>query len=420
MEDNNLRQIFRGHYRPTEEEFAKLWNNCIFIPDANVLLNIYRYSPTTCDALIDIFKDVSERLWITHQAASEYHNQRLNVIGQQESAYENIKNKFRELQKNNETQLNSFSKHPFINIKKFSGMMDDTLTEIENELDECKKKHPNLLDDDELRDNITILFEDKVGASYSPEKLKELCDFGEKRYENEIPPGYLDAGKGDEKQFGDLIIWSQIIDYAKLNEKPIVFITDDRKEDWWLKFKGKTIGPRPELIDEIYREAGVDFYMYQTEQFMEFAQKSIKRAVAEEAIKEVQEIKQFDEECKQKLLLKQLSDNIRAFSERNDKDAYLEEMGNLPERNEQHAYLEEMRNLPERNEKYACWEEIEDLPERDKHYAHWEEMIDIAKIDEQHAYSEDLMDLTERNEKYIEYMKFKDFLAKNKRFKKPR
>ena len=319
LEDNYLRQIFRGYYRPTDEEFSKLWKNCIFIPDANVLLNIYRYTPTTCDTLLNIFTEISERLWVTHQAASEYHHKRLDVIGEQESAYENIKEKLRNLQKNNENQLNSFARHPFINVKIFSEEIKSTLTEIENELDECKKKHPNLLDTDELRDNITALFEGKVGKSYSPEKLKELYDIGKKRYEYQIPPGFLDKDKDNEKQFGDLILWFQIIDYAKSIKKPIIFITDDIKEDWWLKFKGKTIGPRPELIDEIYRDAGVDFYMYQTEQFMACAEKFLKREVDKEAIKEVQEIKQHDEEYKELLLNQIKKDELRYLEERTEK-----------------------------------------------------------------------------------------------------
>lgn len=388
LEDNDLRQIFRGYYRPTDEEFSELWNNCIFIPDANVLLNIYRYSPATCDTLISIFKEISERLWIPHQAASEYHNQRLNVIGQQESAYENIKSELRNLQKKNEQQLNSFSQHPFINVKKFTDMMKDTLTEIENELDECKKKHPNLLDTDELRDNITTLFRGKVGTSYLPDKLKELYDLGGKRYENEIPPGFLDEGKGDEKKFGDLIIWFQVIEYAKSNKKPIVFITDDRKEDWWLKFKGKTIGPRPELIDEIYSEAGVDFYMYQTEQFMTFAQKFIKGVVNKEAIEEIQEIKQFDEEYKENLL--------------------------------KHAYWEEMKDLVEKSENYAYWEEMTDLAKRDEQREYWEYLSDLAKRDEQHAYWEYLIDLTEEMEKNEDWKKMRDLAEKNEKMKRPR
>ena len=384
MEDSDLRQIFRGYYRPTEEEFSELWKNCIFIPDANILLNIYRYSPATCDALINIFKEISERLWITHQAALEYHHQRLNVIGQQESAYENIRGKLRDLQKNNEKELNSFSRHPFINVKNFSEKIKGTLTEIENELDECKKKHPNLLDVDELRDNITTLFEGKVGTSYSPEKLKELYDIGKKRYERKIPPGFLDNGKDEENQFGDLILWFQIIDHAKSIKKPIIFITDDRKEDWWLKFKGKTIGPRPELIDEIYKEANVDFYMYQTEQFMTFAEKFIEREVDKEAIKEVQEIKQFDDEYRDK-------QNIRLHQMRLEKLRYFTKM---KEKYEQLRDYEEIKeDLMDLKENLRSYEEIKDnwryfgeLKEEYENLRDFKTFLDFEEINENLRY----------------------------------
>ena len=310
-----MRQIFRGYYRPTEEEFSELWEKCIFIPDANVLLNIYRYSPATCDVLINIFKEISERLWITHQAALEYHNNRLKVIETQESAYENIKEKLKELQNKSKKEFDPFLRHPFIDVKIFSEKINGILTEIENELDECKKKHPNLLKSDKLRDDISTLFEGKVGEPYPPEKLKKLFDEGKERYTHKIPPGYNDKVEDGENPYGDLILWFQIIDYAKSIKKPIIFITDDIKEDWWLKFKGKTIGPRPELIDEIYKKANVDFYMYQTEQFMIFAEKFIEREIDKEAIKEVQDIKQIDEEYRVKLLSQIKPENHRDYTD---------------------------------------------------------------------------------------------------------
>ena len=287
---------FRGYYRPTEDEFSYLWENCIFVPDANVLLNIYRYSPTTCNSFISIFKEIAEHLWVPHQAALEYHKQRLNVIQQQESAYEKVRESLDTFQKKIEIELNSFKRHPFINAKYISEKIKGTLIEIEHELDGHKNDHPKLLDSAWLRDEITILFENRVGSSYSPEKLKGIYKNGKERYENKIPPGFRDKKKGNDEQFGDLVLWLQIIDYAKSIERPIIFITDDGKEDWWLKFNGKTIGPRPELIDEMYTEANVNFYMYQTEQFMACAEKYLKHTVDKEAIKEVQEIKQYDEE----------------------------------------------------------------------------------------------------------------------------
>ncbi len=44
-----MRDLFPGYYRPTEEEFAKMWQEGIFVFDANVLLNIYYNGPRKLD-----------------------------------------------------------------------------------------------------------------------------------------------------------------------------------------------------------------------------------------------------------------------------------------------------------------------------------------------------------------------------------
>ena len=66
-------------------------------------------------------------------------------------------------------------------------------------------------------------------------------------------------------------MWFQIIEHAKSIKQPIVFITDDKKDDWWRKFNGQIVAPQPELIREMYLRSGEKFYMYQTAQFMEHA-----------------------------------------------------------------------------------------------------------------------------------------------------
>ena len=42
-----MKDSFPGYYRPTENEFAEMWESCLFVLDANVLLNLYRYSVDT-------------------------------------------------------------------------------------------------------------------------------------------------------------------------------------------------------------------------------------------------------------------------------------------------------------------------------------------------------------------------------------
>jgi hypothetical protein len=79
-----MRKMFPGHYRPSEPEFRKLWDKCLFVLDANVLLNLYRYSGETRKKLLDIMGRIESRLWVPHQAALEYQRNRLEVISRKE------------------------------------------------------------------------------------------------------------------------------------------------------------------------------------------------------------------------------------------------------------------------------------------------------------------------------------------------
>ena len=64
------------------------------------------------------------------------------------------------------------------------------------------------------------------------------------------------------RKLGDFIVWKQMITFAKDTElKALVFVTNDKKEDWWLKAPSGSEtakSPRPELIEEISREAELD------------------------------------------------------------------------------------------------------------------------------------------------------------------
>jgi len=60
-----------------------------------------------------------------------------------------------------------------------------------------------------------------------------------------------------------------LLEKANKENTPIILITDDMKEDWWKISHGKTIGPRPELRREMYERAGVDFYIYNFDNFLE-------------------------------------------------------------------------------------------------------------------------------------------------------
>jgi hypothetical protein len=173
------------------------------------------------------------------------------------------------------------------------------LEAIKKGLQENREDKPDLMTGDLIFDALTELFDDKVGGPYKPEEYKEIYKKGKERYDAEIPPGYKDKSKdpADIDQYGDLVLWLQLIDYAKVEARPITLVTDDAKEDWWLELRGETLGPRVELREEFMRETGGKwFYMYSTEQFLRHATKYLHADIKPEVIKEAEGINKQDAE----------------------------------------------------------------------------------------------------------------------------
>jgi hypothetical protein len=82
-------------------------------------LNLYRYTPNTSDELIKILEEVSDRIWLTHQSAFEYHKNRLTIIHQQADIYEEIKQKLADHQNKIKDEIQALvekrRRHPYIN-----------------------------------------------------------------------------------------------------------------------------------------------------------------------------------------------------------------------------------------------------------------------------------------------------------------
>ena len=309
-----MRHKLTEFYRYNVKEYEKIWRECIFVFDTNVLLGLYRYSHDTSEELLNIIKKLQDRIWIPYQIALEYQSNRLGVISEQEKAYEKVSKILEEGCKKVIKNLEQFPRHPFIDIKYIKYIKNKVqkyTKKIQKELTFKKGKHPNWAEKDAIRSSLDKLFDNKVGDIYSEKDLNNFYKQGEQRYKEKIPPGYSDNKKVNKnKKFSDLIIWLDIIGKAKIEKKPIILITSDMKEDWWEKINEKTIGPRYELIREIKRKAKVSFYMYQADRFMEYAKKYLKYDVKKEAISEVKKFRDLAEQQR----------NFRYFSNELDKE----------------------------------------------------------------------------------------------------
>lgn len=303
-----MRDLFSEYYRLTQGEFDFLWSECVFCFDANVLLDVYRYTPDTRNRLLAVLEKLQERIWIPYQVAKEFHENRIKVIRDQEVPYEKISSKVQKAITGLTNELQALSlegrkPHPFINMQQVYAVLDGVLGQVEDVLQKSKEAHPDLLEDDPLLLRIAELFDGKVGDAYDPEALNAKYQEIKIRYSHEIPPGYKDLeakeppaeGGTDSRAYGDAVCWFQMLDFAKQERKPIVFVTGDVKEDWWLKIYGKTIGPRPELIREMRKEAEVNYYQYVTDVFLERAEAHLNIESKPQAVDEIRDLRRQDE-----------------------------------------------------------------------------------------------------------------------------
>ena len=279
---------FEGYYEP---DFDKLWNEATFVFDANVLLDLYRSSPKSRKEMLDILESLDSRLWIPHQFLYEYHRNKLTIYDDIESNYEEWKKKLQEFK-----TLTSENLHNLLgNIKNRTGFeinsRDEELASLIEELlcdlAESKAEHQSSLDDEPLQEKIAQLFAGHYGDPFDDSCLEKIRTLAKERLKKGIPPGSKkDSQKDNSDPDGDLIGWLQTIKYAKENKKPIILVSNDGH--WFLTLKGKTRGPYPELVQEMYEKAEVNCYIYKPSQFIKYAQNFLDAQVSEETIEEAQ------------------------------------------------------------------------------------------------------------------------------------
>lgn len=296
-----MRTIFPDRSRPTDEQFSELWKHGNIVFDTCALTRIYKYHSDTRKLLFSVMEHFSDQLWLPHHVALEFRNVRKSIIrslnNQCDTSIQTIEKFQGEILKKMEC-----GQHSRIQLTDLREQLDVFFKDICAKIEKRKENTAAILDKDEILDKIIEIFNGKIGRSYSYQEIFEIQEIGEKRYRNKIPPGYEDIDKRGRENiapniYGDLIIWFQIIEHAKASRKPIIFVTEDTKEDWWnLEDKDKK-GPRPELIEEIKGEAGVDYYSYTIDRFITYGQKEMSLAdkVVEAALSDINQVRTDEE-----------------------------------------------------------------------------------------------------------------------------
>jgi hypothetical protein len=205
----------------------------------------------------------------------------------------------------------------------------DSIEQVEKsfreKIEQLEKDHASLNpDEDFILEKLLLLFDTKVGEPFPEEDLKNLKKEADERYQRLQAPGFKDKDKKDERKYGDFILWKQILNFAKKESRPVIFVTGEKKEDWWKKRGHEIVSPREDLRREFLEFTQQPFWMYRTQRFYELAEKKLKVEINPRSIDEIIAIADLesvdetdDESLRQVIEQIQVSDSATQSLEQN-------------------------------------------------------------------------------------------------------
>ena len=303
------------------EKESKLWKNGVFIFDTSAIGALYGLIPSSQEVMMGILNKFADRTWIPAQVLYEYmKNREKMIMNPCEEHYQNPKAVINSgLIDSFDTYLMDFENedfHPNMStealdkLKAFRDELNNILKEVKKII---KKEHSKQIDritkikeDDKILDAINNL---PHGNPFMVSDVLEIIKEGELRYRNTIPPGYMDSGdKKGTQIYGDLIIWKEVLLYAKDNKKDIIFVCDDVKEDWYIADeKKKLFTPRHELLKEFHDVTGKECWIYPLRFFIEKLEQYHKSKEILPLFRGLDAIKASLENSEKKHLMKTLS-----------------------------------------------------------------------------------------------------------------
>ena len=285
----------RTLYTPSvidEATEADLWRNAIIVFDTCALLDFYYMTVEYQRIMAEILTYLSDRIWLPAQVMAEYEkNHDSAMLKPKEEKYraKDIQNNrlVDDLKKYIELWEKQYY-HPYLGddklnkVKAALNIIEPKIAEVKTivamEYQERRREIDAIGQNDVLNNVVHTLH---YGVPFTFAEIKQIVEEGAFRYANLIPPGYKDSEtKEGIHQYGDLIIWKEILRYAKNENRDIIWISNDTKSDWVIADETNTnpkaekpandeIGkPRRELLVEFYEETGHTIWFYQTADFI--------------------------------------------------------------------------------------------------------------------------------------------------------
>lgn len=298
---------FESYRSPSDADLERVMTTGLVAVDANVLLDLYRYTEQGRRLLLSVLAKIGDQLWIPDQVMQEFWRHRAGAVNAPRSSANNTIKELRDVQGNARGILRNWAARfalPEDDLESISRNFDEVFNGAVAALNRLVAKHAGPADLDTGADSVigqlNQYLSGRVGPRFAKDEHDRLVTEGKRRIAQKIPPGYMDAGKG-ENSVGDFLVWWQIIIEARHRRCDVLLVTGDVKEDWWRNENREARGPRQELIDELSKEVGARLYMLTPRQFTKFGARLYAIDSAETGLDDIDRVDRSREEAAESL-----------------------------------------------------------------------------------------------------------------------
>jgi hypothetical protein len=249
--------------------FADIQDICLVVPDTNTLVVPYTLSPSSLEEIGEAYQSLVQqnRLIVPGQVAREFAKIRIIKLAEHQKQLLDQKSKDRRLATENYPLLGS--DHDYQHALSVARQINELIVQYQSALGMVADRVRQWSWADPVSELYRELFPDAVVLD-PPFELAEMEQDLKQRKAAKRPPGYKDDSK-EENRLGDLLIWHTILTAAQARKQHIVFVTEDKKSDWWHRSAETTLFPRYELVEEFRRaSSGQSFYLMTFYQFLDW------------------------------------------------------------------------------------------------------------------------------------------------------
>lgn len=260
-----MKDLFPGYYPYTHSEKRDFINEATIVFGASVLLDLFRISHGR--VFLDIIEDhvPKERLWLPYDTVWLYHNRLPSVIDEQ---IEEDNNASKHLTAFKRAIHNPFG-HPFI-TQELMNEFEGFICKLEESIESDRKILLSCLTKHDLKDRINDLFHGRVGREYDDSQTIQVFDESKKRNEIQLPPCLTFSSSSEPRIIHNrYVVWKQIQQYAKENEKSILIVLNRITPNWFFIYKDAVVTPHQYLINEFKKQTGQNVYIMSVHDFLE-------------------------------------------------------------------------------------------------------------------------------------------------------